>query len=255
MGKKATLHLALAAAIGFVAAPAAAQEAAPATNVVSQTVQVRPMPGQGAAFEAGVKAYMSWALEAGNDWTWLCWEVIAGNDTGEYRFGTYNHEWADFDSPPVDPAQTGAAIDQHIAPHVRDVVTTFAARRADLSNYSRTSPAPMYMVYEHQVKVGKVEQFEAAMKQYHDLIVEHAPQVEYVVHQLVLGGETGRYMLALPMEGMGTMGEMPNLDAIMREALGDDAWQALSDDYFDSIVAETSSVVVLRRDLSLNAPQ
>ena len=89
------------------------------------------------------------------------------------------------------------------------------------------------------------------MKRYRDLIVEHAPEVEYVVHQTVLGAEAGQYLLAVPMEGMASMAEAPNIDGMLQEALGTYAWQQLTEDFYASISSEKSSVVVMRPDMSL----
>ncbi len=251
MRKIIAVRLAALAGFALVAAPALAQEEMPPANIVNQTFDITPMPGHGPPFEDGVRDYMAWAAEQGNDWTWICWEVIAGENTGQVRFGTYGHTWADFDSPPVDPAATSASIDRLIAPHVQDVVTTYSVARADLSNYGRTEPASMYMIFSYQVKLGHVQQFEATMKRYRDLIVEHAPEVEYVVHQTVLGAEAGQYLLAVPMEGMASMAEAPNIDGMLQEALGTYAWQQLTEDFYASISSEKSSVVVMRPDMSL----
>lgn len=255
MRKMLATSLALLAAFVLGAAPALAQEEMPPTNVVNQVVDVTPMPGHGPQFEAGVRDYMKWAQNEGNTWTWFCWEVIAGEDTGQVRFGTYGHTWAEFDTPPVDQATTNASIDRLIAPHVQNVETSFSVVRADLSNASDAAPASMYMVFNYQVKLGRIQQFEDAMKRYRDLIVENAPDLHYVVHQNVLGGEAGQYLLAVPMAGLASMADTPNIDGMIREAIGEYGFRQLTEDFYSSISSEKSSVVVRRDDMSLNTSE
>ena len=121
-----------------------------------------------------------------------------------------------------------------------------------ISSSSGGRVGALELLAAYQVKMGQVPQFEAAMKRYRDLIVEHAPELEYVVHQTVVGAEAGQYLLAVPMEGMVSMGETTDLDGIIQHAIGAYAWQQLTEDFYSSVASDTSAVVVMRRDLSLN---
>ncbi len=67
------------------------------------------MPGKSAEFESAAKAHIEEVHQnGGDDWTWNAWQVTSGPNVGRYCWGTFGHDWADFDNPKV-PRQVDIA--------------------------------------------------------------------------------------------------------------------------------------------------
>ena len=235
----------------WIALPALAQEeeAAPGP-MVHHVIDVMPVAGKVAEFEAGVRAHEDWAVAQGDDWVWFGFEVVAGPRTGMYRFGTYNHAWADFDNPPVDPAAAAANIAENISPYVAKMQASMAVTRPDMSNYSRTSPAPMYQVYWYYVKPTEVEAFEHAFAKFVEAVKAEMADFEFVVHQTAIGAVGNEYLLAIPRENFASFGEEDGED-ILEKTFGEFGARGIMAHFQASIAKVESGLVVFRPDLSM----
>lgn len=54
-------------------------------------------------------------------WVWLVWRIESGPLTGTYAIGTFNHDWSDFDSPPVDLTFAEANRQETMLPYAESV--------------------------------------------------------------------------------------------------------------------------------------
>jgi hypothetical protein len=243
------LPLIIATALLAVAPAMAQEEEAAPGPMVHHIIDVYPASGQAAEFEAGVKAHEEWAVANGDDWVWWGFQVISGAHTGMYRFGSYNHAWADFDNPPTDPAASAANIDENIVPYVAHMDSSFAVTRPDMSHYSRMSPAPMYQVIWYTVKPTQADAFENAFKKFVEAVTAEAPEFEFVVHQTVIGNGN-EYMLAIPRENFASFADEGDED-ILEETFGEYESRGIMQHFMASVAKVESSLVVLRPDLSM----
>ena len=85
----------------LLALPVVAQED---SGNVAEVVCNKVQPGKNSQFEEGVKKHLDWHRRQNDSWTWVAWQVITGEDTGTYCWGTFGHNWEDFDNPGVPPS-------------------------------------------------------------------------------------------------------------------------------------------------------
>lgn len=233
-------------------APAVAAQGAPGT--VAQLIVVEPLNGHAVELEEGVRTHMDNMRKAGETWTWTGFEVVMGERTGSYVWGSFNHQYADWDSPDVDPQTASASIDRNIAPHVENVRVSLANLRTDLSVTTEDRTIrPMYEVLTFRLKGGKDLQFASAVGMVKEAVERGGGGVEFLVYQFAQGSN-GEWVISIPHTSFASMGTMNNdgFWAMMRDAHGEhgaDTWQQLMD---ASVASMTSEIFQSRPDLSFN---
>ena len=255
--KKLTSLLAGLALVFFVfaATPTWVLAQAPA-GTVAQVVVADPLPGHASAFEDGVRQHMEWYADNGS-WQWNAFEIAMGERTGQYVFGTFNHAYADWDTPDVDQQENDRSIDRNIAPHVADVQVGLMQLRTDLSVLQPDRPLrPLYEVLTFDLHVGKDLQFAHVLSMLKEALANAPEPVEYFVYQEAQGG-SGQFVVSVPYDNFASMsgpGADNGFSALMREAHGEFAAQNFLDQFNQAVASMTSEVFVLRPDLSVNQP-
>ncbi len=98
---KKLVLVALVVSLVALSLPAAAQD----ENVVGMMIHVTPKAGMKDKWEEGTKKHMAFHREKGDTWQWFVWEIVSGENVGDYVVGTFEHKWADFDNMPIDRAE------------------------------------------------------------------------------------------------------------------------------------------------------
>lgn len=252
--KRLALPLLLVALPFFGIAPIVSAQDAPGT--LAQVIVVDPLPGHAAALEEGAQQHLEWMRDAGGTWQWSAFEIVMGERTGSYVWGTFNHEYADFDTPDVDPQASSQSVDRNIAPHVDEVVVAMANLRPDLSMVVTDAPLrPMYEVVTFELNNGKDLQFAAALAMIKETFATAGGGIEYLVYQFAQGG-SGQWVVSIPHESFSSMGGMDDAGflGMMRQVHGEHGARNLTDLMDTSVARVTSEIFVLRPDLSANLP-
>ncbi|NOT48390.1 MAG: hypothetical protein HOP17_11655 [Acidobacteria bacterium] len=94
-------------------------------NRIAQFAVWEPKEGMATDFQRGYQRHLQWHKTAGDTWEWYGWYIRSGPRFGQFVDATFNHSWADFDSP-VDPEGDRADNQLNVYPfgYVR---TTFKA--------------------------------------------------------------------------------------------------------------------------------
>lgn len=242
-------------AVALLAPPSIAQEAA---GTVAQVVTVKPLPGHGSAFEEGVKAHMENLRRAGDESVWVTFEIAAGERSGQFMVGTFDHAWSDFDeAPTVDPARAQESMDDNIAPHVQDFRMQWMERMVDLGGWTPESPrAPMYEVITFQIRPGKDRVFEHFLTKLKGAMSEMGSIPAYSVFMPVLGGVGGQWAVSVPHQSFTEFGDGSRdwMEQLLVQVYGHADMQAIIDMADSSVESSTSELFVLRPDLSMNLP-
>ena len=240
----------------LIAVPGHAQTTEDGGNA-AMVVWVDPLPGHGLAFEAGVREHMSNLMEAGDTQTWISFEVIAGDRTGEYVIGTFNRAWSDFDQPPpVDPAAAEESMAENIIPHVQDVETQLIWRDTNLGTWAPDDPiAPMYQIIQFTVRPGHMAGFETFVSKIKNAF-ETMGEGSYSVFRPVVGGQGGQISISVPRQSFAEFAQDdPQMfENMMRELYGVSETRLLMENMDAAIASETSYLLVLRPDMSMNLP-
>jgi hypothetical protein len=178
----------------LLALPVVAQED---SGNVAEVVCFKVQPGKSTQFEEGVKKHLVWHREQNDPWTWLAWEVITGEDTGTYCWGSFGHNWEDFDNPGV-PEDAGLAdVAATFGPFVREHEATFWTALPNVSNPSEGQPAMSSVIFFH-TRYGTEEKFNHLIGEFHKAIEKTNMPWNYEWYALVSGGNEGTYAIVLP---------------------------------------------------------
>ena len=194
------------------------------------------MPGKSDEFEAAAKAHIAEVHQSGgDDWTWNAWQAISGSNVGRYCWGTFDHDWADFDNPKI-PRQVDIADWES---------KTGGLRQNDWVVYTRYLPdisqpmegdSPMAAIRFYQIRFGTDDEFLELAGKFHEAIVKTKMPWNYTWSSNVSGDKFGTFVLVLPMQNFAAMNPTGKpFDEMLAEAYGEDEAEALLD-RFDGIV-------------------
>lgn len=194
------------------------------------------MPGKSAEFESAAKAHIKEVHQKlSDDWTWNAWQITSGRNVGRYCWGTFDHDWADFDNPKV-PRQVDNAD---------WVMKTDGLRQNDWAVYTKYLPdisqpmeggSPMAAVRFFRARYGTGDEFLELAGKFHEAIVKTKMPWNYTWFRNVNGDSFGTFVLVLPMQNFAAMNPTgKSFDEMLAEAYGEEEAGALLD-RFDSIV-------------------
>ncbi len=178
----------------LLAVPLVAQEDG---GNVAEVVCDKIQPGKVKQYEEAWKKHVDWHRKQNDPWTWLAWEVITGEDTGTYCWGSFGHNWEDFDSRGVQPDADEANWQETGAPFVQSTEVSFWAALPDVSNPSEGQPAMSSVIFFH-TRYGTEEKFNHLVGEFHKAIEKTNMPWNYEWYALVSGGNVGTYALVLP---------------------------------------------------------
>ncbi len=249
-----TRFLAAALCSAAVCAAAAAQEN-PGTIALVYTTKARSL--NITQHESAMKKHFQWHQANKDAFTWFVWQVVSGENIGDFLVGTFGHRWKEFDAR--------AKFDEtDNADFIANVLPT--AEKVDLGYWeflpaaSRPSPAAvptaMAQVTHYFVKPDAFVTFTDAIKELRSGL-EKANYPMYVYwYRLVSGGEGPQFVVSVARDSWAEMaGPAKPLDDALAEALGPQkAVEALA-----AIRRATrytrSYMIAYRPDLSYIAPK
>lgn len=221
---------------------------------MAEIVRIKVRDGHRYEFEQGVKRHQEMGAEQGNPSAWLVWEVMTGTRTGEYVVGTFGHAWADFDVMPDDPQAAERSFEQNIRGHVENAEVSFWTLRRDLSASApgEDEPTPFLQVYHFMPTSAGVPVAEETFGRVLAAAQEAQwPGATWMVHQLVNGGPTPHYAVAIPAESFADMEEpSPNMYEMLVEQMGEDETNEMFGAFTSALRGEDSEMFAFRRDLS-----
>ena len=246
------------ALVALAAAPLAARQNDAPAGTIGQVIEVDPLNGHAGPFEAGVRRHLEHEAKAGATWEWAGFEIVMGERTGQYMFGSFNHTYADFDTPDTDPQASAASIDQNIAPHVADAAVSLIRFFPELSLFDPdAAPSPLYEVLTFQIGMDGDEAFRHFLGKLKTTFETAGLPIQYHVYQFAQGGPSGggTWVVSIPhanFASMGGGGDGGDMQGLTEQVLGRFESRQLWDMANHSITSMRSEVFALRPDLSLN---
>lgn len=161
---------------------------------VSWIYWIKPKPGMEREFEEGLRTHHRWRGEQSDPWTWLVWRITTGPRTGTYAIATFNHRWADFDSPPVNPVLALENYRDAVGPYVQSMQTEHYVYHADISNVPADLPPREFSITEMiEVRIGRERQFVDAITKIDQAIKQTRWPNYYEWYELDYGGNQPTY--------------------------------------------------------------
>jgi hypothetical protein len=212
-----------------------------------------PKPGMTKAFEDGRRRHMDWHRKQNDTWGWETWEIMTGDQTGDYLSTTFGHSWQDFDAW---EAKLGAADSAdsaaNLAPYLATTTASIWMLMKEPSHMSMGNETPKMAEVNHfLLKPGTESDFNDAIKKINDAIVKSNWGVYYTWYALQDGGEGPHYVLLLEMKGWADLAAPnPSFMEMLRKAVGEHDAEALSHTFDKCVRREWTETIKYRADLS-----
>jgi hypothetical protein len=242
-----------------VLAPVAtsAQEAMPGD--FAQVIDVKVNSGQAGDYENHMKMFQEWYLGQGGSWAWAAFEITMGERTGQYAFGSFNHQMSDWDTPDVDPAASREQQRRHLAPYTDSYEARLIRNRRDLGTVAAGAPLKrMYQVTTFQLNPGMDEAFAEVLAGVKHALTQAgaAEEVQYSVFQSVVGSTGSEWVISWGYDDFASMapGDEDAFENLMEGVYGEYHSDAMMDLLNETIASARSELLVLRPDLSMNLP-
>lgn len=212
-------------------------------------------PKEGADLAAAIQEHAQWRAENGDPWTWGVYEVMTGENLGSFVIRSGGHSWADFDA--YDQGEfaeaAGAHYDATMAPAVGSIssVITIAdtAHRRLPESFENIQ---LYSVITWYLKPDKVQDFQSAIGQIHDAIVQTDWPARYAFASVASGAAGPQTSLVLFYEDWAAFEEPETtFDQMLAEVYGEEAG-AIFEKFAASYRWEESFIMRIRPDLSVN---
>ena len=212
-------------------------------------------PAEGADLEAAIREHAQWRQENGDPWTWGVYEVVNGEDLGSFVIRSGNHSWADFDAyeQGAFAEAAGANYEATMAPAVGSISSVImAADTAHRRLPESFENIQLYAVITWHLLPDKVQDFQEAIGQVHDAIVQTDWPTHYAFASPVNGADGPQMSLVIFHENWADFEEPEKtFDQMLAEVYGEEAG-AIFEKFAASYRWEENFILRIRPDLSVN---
>ncbi len=246
--RRRALWMAVAAVwVAAMAGPGRAEVAS-----VARVVFLTAKPGMKTQFEEAIKRQMDWRRDQKDDWRWVVWEYVSGEEWGRYAVATFGHRWEDFDrakvTPWVEDVDQGALAALSSAP---PLVQYFDHLEEVSSPGGDREPLALVELLSYQVHFGKSVQFFGALRKFQGALSEAELPVRYEWLELLTGGEIPTFLLLLPRSNWAAFETREEVFGdLLEKAYGKSETIALLDRFSSAVKSQRRSAARLRPDLS-----
>jgi len=237
---------------GFTAI--AAEKAAPkaaAGNIADRWV-LWPKAGHAKEFEAAVKEHAAWRKKAGEPFSWLTYQPIAGTDLTYYVIRSDNHGWKDFDAEEAwsMKAKVEDAYRQQVGVHVEREEHYYEETDTAHSHWTDSKDYRYVGVTSWRPKSGSRSDLMAALDKIQKAVADEKWPYPYRIAWLI-GGE-GRLRVVMPMKSFAEMADPdPSMRKLLTKSLGSEEAAGATLKQFGGAVEDAQyTVFAYRPDLS-----
>jgi hypothetical protein len=225
------------------------------SNTVAEVYFVTPKPGSTADIEAATKRHMQWHRQQNDTWTWLVWQIVDGDQMGQYVVGTFGHDWKDFDDKARFEEEDDANAMSVIGPYIQSLTSSFYAVRPDLS-LNRPTPGSQPSAYSSVTTVllkpsGFMEAEEAIKEVNAAIKKSNWPAKPSAWFQLLNGGEGPTLVMVVARDKWADF-QPPEKEfgEMLGESYGKMGAENLFHKFYGNIRSYHSQIIKFRPDLS-----
>jgi len=246
-----TLGCVCVAAALIVMTPAAtAQDVSPA--VVAKWHLVITKPGESLQFENSYREHLKVSAANHDPWAWNTWQIVNGENLGQYVILTSNHTWEDLDRHSQASRLRMADLFANVFPHVQSISSTLEAVEPSLSNWNESSARPeLVEITVFKLKYDRTLEFFEALSKMHKAVTAKDPTRQYAWFSSVNGSDGPTMKLAIPHRNWaGFYREGPSVWELLEQVYGEQGAAEIRETIGASIRQEQSYVLQHREDLS-----
>jgi hypothetical protein len=206
----------------LIATLAMAQGPPPANVCEVHLNQVKP--GMTAQYEQGRAKHMAWHKSQNDKWAWEVWEIVTGENTGDYMVVSCGHDWKDFDGRDKFNAEDTNNANATMGPYLARQTMSYYVLRPDLGAPPPTGQPPQYLnVIFFTLKPEGTPDFYEGVKKVGAAMSKPGVSAGPISwYSLASGGVGPQVVLIQERKSMAEMaGPGKTVDEIMRDAYGE----------------------------------
>jgi hypothetical protein len=205
-------------------------------------------------YEAGRKQKAAWHKQQNDSVPLYVWQILTGENTSAFYVGRFGQHWATLDKPSVSDEADEAEYQKLMGAYVESMTLRYYDFMPKISNApGDMMPSKFTELLAFQVRYGKEADFRSAIARVHDASEKTKWPINYEWYQLVSGGPTGLFVLALPHKSYAEFDDNPNVKPfrdMLKEAFGQSEADSIVERIDHSVEKETSEILQFRPDLS-----
>jgi len=237
-------------ALGLVGVSARAQEK---PDRLAWIEHIKAKPGMEAQLEEGGKKHLAWHKKQGDTWSIYLWQVVLGDDAGDYVLGSFGHAWKDFDAREAFNAADEKDATASVGPFLQSDTPSIWRVLDDFSrpNEQATAPPKFIQLTHYFVKPASISAFTDALKQIKGALDDARFPVHTTWYALASGGKGPHYVAATERGSWAEFaGPEKGMSKVLEEKLGARKATELVDDVREATTSFYSEVLLYRPDMS-----
>ena len=241
----------------FVAATGQVLLAQDADDNIARIYVVHVKSGQGMAFEAAFRAHMEWRKQQGDPWDWSVYQVVNGENLGDYFIRSGSHSWADLDAYEDFLVKAAPHLWASIGSVIESVDTYITATDQDTIRLPKDFSKVNYIAYSfYHLSMAEMFGFQDSIKKVHEAIGQSNWPAHYAWTETVNGG-SGPTMTRVDFHENWASMQEPEKDffQMLNEALGEEQAREVLAQITSAVRWVETSVGKRRSDLSLTRDQ
>jgi len=243
-----------------IVAPLMAEEEEAPEMVVAKNHFVTVNSGQALEFEAAYKGHLEWHANKNDTWSWHTWQIVNGQDFGQYIIRTGSHTWADWDEHADFSKEDSAHYLENVSGYVKKISSTMVVADPEISRWPEDYGMPTLVdVTVFQVNNEYNRAFYHTMEKIHKAIVEKEIPFTYSWSFVANGGEGPgpTWVLVFPFKSWTEYGDSwePAFWKLVEEVYGDFETDLIRKMMNKAIVHQENFMAAYREDLSYNPPE
>jgi len=163
-------------------------------QVVGFRYRVTPKPGNGPAFENAMRAHAAFRSANGDTWQWVVYQVVAGEQLGDYLVISNGHSYADMDAYETEPFQglLGGHFGSTVTPLIESIGLRFNIQDTLINRpLPDGAQANLLPVTRYYTTPSGGPAFDESLRLIHEAIVANDFPAYYTVNRPSMGGRAG----------------------------------------------------------------
>jgi len=238
------------ALVTALAAPAGAEE--PQPGPLAKSILLVVKTDRFPLFEEALRQHLGFHRANNDPWAWHTWQIVNGDNLGQYILRTHGHQWQDFDANADLRRSDWADFLANVAPHLQSMSSTIATLEPGLSRWPPELARPeLVSVTRFELTYQGFREFRAAVEKIHAAVSAGDPDRHYAWTRTVNGANGPEMTLLVPLAGWADLEpRQPPLSTMIEQLHGAEAAAALEQTIGSTVRSISSSVVAYRADLS-----
>lgn len=223
------------------------------TGNLAKLYQITVKPGHQAEFVAALKEHTEWRKQEGDPWNWTVYQVVNGQNLGDFLIRSGNHSWAELDGYEDFLAKGSVPFNKNVGPHIESITNSITSVDTTCVNWPENNDeVKLLSVLVFHLKPGHEWTFSQLTRKFDKAVKANNREGHYVFIWPENGLPGPRVTLVMPYKNWAEMaGPKESLGDFIYRVMGADEAQKFWDGINDAIRSTESFVLKVRPDLSV----